>query len=377
MKTYLMTPGPTPVPPEVAGEEAKPIIHHRTKEFKALFNEVIDGIKYVFQTKNDVIMLTSSGTGAMEACVSNLLSPGDKTLVLNIGVFAERWGKILKAYGLEPVEIKEEWGNAIDLKKVEEALKKEPKIKAVFTQLTETSTGVVNDIKAIAKIVKKTDAVLVVDAISGLGAQEFRMDDWDVDVAVTGSQKGLMIPPGLAAVALNDKAWKMVEQSKLPKFYFTLKAGRESLKKGQTPYTPAVSLFVALRKSLEMIKKEGLENVYGRHQKLARATRAAVKALGLELFAKSPCDAVTSVKVPEGVDGEALKEKMRLEYGIAIAGGQKDLKGKIFRIGHLGYMEMFDTISAIAGLEIVLKELGYNVELGKGVAAAQEEIAKK
>lgn len=376
MKNYLMTPGPTPVPPEVSRDESLPVIHHRTKEFGALFNEVIEGMKYVFQTKNDIIMLTSSGTGGMEASVSNLLSPGDKVVVINIGVFGERWGKIIKAFGLEPIEIKEEWGNAVDIKKVEAVLKKEPKVKAVFTTLTETSTGVVNDIKSLGEIVSKTQAILVVDAISGLGAQELKTDDWKVDVVVAGSQKGLMMPPGIAAVSVGERAWKLAENSKLPKFYFNFLAGRASIKKGQTPYTPAISLFMALRKSLEMIKKEGIDNVFARHQKLAKATRAGVKALGLEIFAHAPCDAVTSVKVPEGIDGEKLKETLRLEYGMAIAGGQKDLKGKIFRIAHLGYMEMFDTISVIAGLEIVLTKLGYKLELGKGIAAVEKEFLK-
>ncbi len=371
-----MTPGPTPVPPEVSGDESLPIIHHRTKEFMELFHEVIEGMQYVFQTKNDIIMLNSSGTGGMEACVTNLLSPGDKVIAINTGVFGERWVKIIKAFGLEPIEIKEEWGKAVDVKRIEDILKKEPNIKAVFTTLTETSTGVVNDIKSLGQIVSKTSAVLVVDAISGLAAQELRTDKWKVDVVVTSSQKGLMMPPGLAPVSVSEKAWKLTETSKLPKFYFNFVKGRESSKKGQTPYTPAISLFVALRKSLEMIKKEGIDNVFARHQKLARATRAGVKALGLELFTKDPCDAVTSIKVPEGIDGEVLKEKMRLEYGIAIAGGQQNLKGKIFRIAHLGYMDIFDTIIAISGLEIVLTKLGYKIELGKGVAAAEEELLK-
>ncbi len=377
MKQYLLTPGPTPVPPEVSLKSALPVIHHRTSEFSELFQRVLDNLQYLFETKNDVLVFASSGTGVMESCVVNLLSPDDKVLVLDTGVFGARWEKIIKSFGIEPVIIKEEWGNAVDVAKVKKALKENKDIKAVFTQLTETSTGVVNDIKSLGALVRDMDCVLVVDAISGLGAQEMKTDEWNVDVTVTGSQKGLMLPPGLAMVSVSAKAWAMIEKSKLPKFYWDYKAYRKAHKeKKQAPYTPAVTLIVAADEALQMIKKEGLQNILARHDKLARATRAGINALGLEIFAKEPCNAVTSVNVPDGVDGKLLVKKLRQEFGVSVAGGQQHLAGKIFRIAHLGYMDRFDTIVGLAALEMGLTELGYKVQLGKAVAASEEIFLK-
>ena len=371
-KKYLLAPGPTPVPAEVLMAMSRPIIHHRTSAYREIFSEVNEGLKYTFRTKNDVLTFASSGTGAMEGAVANLLSPGDKVLVVKGGKFGERFGEISEAYGIEVVYLNVEWGEPVAPSDLGRKLEEIKDIKVVFTTLCETSTGVVNDVRGIGEIVKKHEAVLVVDAISGLGAMEFQPDDWKVDVAVAGSQKGLMVPPGLAFVSLSEKAWKLVGASKLPKYYFSFEKARESLKKNDHPFTPAVSLIMALREALRMIKKEGIENIWERHACLAEATRAGVGALGLELFApRAPSNSVTAVKVPEGIDGIALVKNMRERQGITIAGGQAGLKGKIFRLAHLGYADRFDVILAISALEMILSGLGYEIEFGRGVAAAE------
>ena len=373
-KKYLMTPGPTPVPPEILLEMAKPILHHRTPQYQAIFKEVNEGLKYIFQTEGDVVSFASSGTGAMEASVVNLLTKGDKAIVVRGGKFGERFGEICSAYGVEVIPIDVEWGKAPQPSLIREALEKNEEARAVFVNLCETSTATVYDIKAIAEVVKKTDAVLVVDAISGLGADDLQADKWGVDVVVGGSQKGLMIPPGLAFCTISQKAWKLIEASKSPKYYFDLKRAKKSLDKNDTPFTPAVSLIIGLREALRLIKEETLPKVLERHALLAEATREAAKGLGLELFSKSPSNAVTAVKVPEGLDGAKLVKNLRDSHGVSIAGGQAQLKGKIFRIAHLGFMEKFDTITAISAVEIGLKELGYKFELGSGVKAAEKVL---
>jgi aspartate aminotransferase-like enzyme len=372
IKNLLMTPGPTPVPPEVLLAMAKPIIHHRTPQFQKILQEVAESLKYIFQTKEDVLVLTSSGTGAMESAVCNLLSPGDKAITVQGGKFGERWTELCKAYGIETVVIDVEWGKAVDPKVIADTLAK-TKAKAVFVTLCETSTGVITDIKAIAEVTKKTDAVIVVDAISGLGAVECRTDEWGIDVVVAGSQKGLMIPPGLAFIALSQKAWKLAEQSKCPKYYFDLKEAKKAASKTDTPWTPAVTLIIGLNEALKMLKQQTLENIINRHKKMAKACREAAKALGLKLYSPTASsDAVTTVEVPQGVDGEKLVKTMRDEYGVGIAGGQEQLKGKVFRIASMGYMNQFDIIVAIACLETVLSKMGYKFGLGAGVAAAQK-----
>lgn len=375
-KKYLLTPGPTPVPNEALLAMANPIIHHRTSQYRQIFKEVNAELKYVFQTQNDVITFASSGTGAMEASVSGILSPGDKAIVVEGGKFGERFTKICNAFGVSAVPIKVEYGKAIKPKDIETALKNNPDVKAVYTTLCETSTGVLADIKSIGEIVAKTKAVLVVDVISGLGACEYKPDEWKVDITVGGSQKGLMIPPGLGFISLSKKAWDMVETSKCQKFYFDLKAAKKGVEKNDTPWTPAVSLIIALRESLKLIKEEGLDNLLKRHQRLADATRSAMKGLGLELFSEVPSNAVTAVKVPAGIDGEKIVDTMRDEYGISIAEGQGEMKGKIFRIAHLGYVEEFDLIVGISCLEIVLHKMGYKFQLGAGVRAAEEVFIK-
>lgn len=372
-KTYLLTPGPTPLPPEVCEALSRPIIHHRTPQFQQILKEVTEGLKIIFQTKNDVFILASSGTGAMEAAVANLLSPGDSAICIQGGKFGERWTELCRAYSITPVIIDVEWGKAVSSDTIKAKLKADPKIKAVFTTLCETSTGVTNDIKAIGEVVRETGAVLVVDAISGLGAIEFKTDDWCVDVAVSGSQKGLMLPPGLGFISVSAKAWKLIENSKCPRYYFDLKAAKKSWANTDTPFTPAVSLIIALKESINMLKADGMEIVFARHKKLAEATRNAALALGLELFSPdASSDAVTAIKVPAGIDGEKLVKTMRDEYGVTIAGGQSEMKGKIFRIAHMGYISEFDIITAISCLEKVLSKMGYKFQLGTGVRAAEE-----
>ncbi len=376
-KNYLLTPGPTPLPPEICEALSRPIIHHRTPQFQLVLKEVAEGLKHIFQTKNDVFILTSSGTGAMEAAVVNLLSWGDKALVVQGGKFGERWTELCEAYGIKPMVIDVEWGKALDPAVLKEHLDKEPAIKAVFTTLCETSTGVTFDIKGFGQVLKDTQAVLVVDAISGLGAVDLQMDAWSVDVVVCGSQKGFMLPPGLGFISVSKKAWKFVEESKCPKYYLDLKAAKKAHDKTDTPFTPAIGLVIALNEALKMMKVEGLENVFARHKKLADATRAAMSALGLELFSPTAAsDGVTAVKVPSGIDGEKLVKSMRDEYGVTIAGGQGEMKGKLIRVAHMGYMSEFDIILGISCLEKVLKKMGYSFALGAGLKAAQEVLLK-
>jgi aspartate aminotransferase-like enzyme len=356
---------------------AEPIIHHRTPQFQAVLKEATEGLKYVFQSKNDVFILASSGTGAMEAAVANLLSAGDTALTIQGGKFGERWTELCQAYCINAEIIDVEWGKAVVPDAIKNKLKASPKIKAVFTTLCETSTGVANDIEAIGKVVKDTDAVLVVDAISGLGAIDLNTDAWCCDVVVSGSQKGLMLPPGLGFISVSPKAWKAVESSKCPKYYFDLREAKKALDKTDTPFTPAITLVIALNEALKMIKDDGLQNIFLRHKKMAQATRQAVKALGLELFAPTASsDVVTAVKVPEGIDGEKLVKTMRDTYGVTIAGGQSELKGKVFRIAHMGFIEEFDIIVGISCLEKVLAQMGYKFVLGAGVKVAEEVFLK-
>jgi aspartate aminotransferase-like enzyme len=375
-KKYLFSPGPTMLPPEVLLKMAEPIMHHREPEFEKIFAEIREGLKYLFQTKNEVLVFTSSGTGAMEGAVSNILSRGDKALVIRGGKFGERWGEICKAYGIEFIPIDVEWGKAVEPESIRKALESDPAIRAVYSQASETSTGVRHPIREIAEIVKRyEDKVLVVDAITGIGVFDIPTDEWGIDVVVSGSQKALMLPPGLAFAALSEKAWRLVERSNLPKFYFDFKKELKSTKKNQSSYTPAISLFVGLRESLNMIRKEGLEALFRRHEKLARATREAVKALGLGLYAPdSPSNAVTAVKIPEGIDGERLKDLFFERFGITVAEGQDRAKGKIIRIAHLGYYGRLDMVMVISALEMLLKEMGHRFELGVGVRRLEEVL---
>ena len=375
-KKYLLAPGPTPVPERVLAEMSLPIIHHRAPEYSVVLQEVRDNLKYLFQTKNEVLIFTSSGTGAMEGCVSNLLSKGDHAIAVRGGKFGERWFDICKAYSVNVQAVDVEWGHAVSPKTIEEALNNDPKIKAVYIQASETSTGVYHPVKEIAEIVKKrANTILIVDAITALGVVNIPQDEWGIDVVVTGSQKALMLPPGLAFASLSEKAWSFVEQSDLPKYYFNFKKEKKSLEKNQNAYTPNVQLIVGLREVLKEIKEEGLEHVFKRHASLANATKKAIQALGLKLYpVDEPSNALTAVWAPEGIDASKITKLIREKYGITIAGGQDAVKGKIFRIAHLGYAGCFDVITVISALEAVLKELGYKFETGVGLKAAQEAL---
>lgn len=375
-KYYLLSPGPTPVPEEALSAAAEPIIHHRTSQFSDIFMDVTKGLKYTFQTKRDVYILTSSGTGAMQTAVINTLSPGDQVIALNGGKFGQRWGEICRAFGVEVNEIELEWGKDYTKDQLSDELNSNPDTKAVFTTLSETSSGTVYDIQGYGEVVSKTEALLVVDGISGLGATPCPMDGWNVDLLVAGSQKSFMIPPGLSYIALSEKAWKFVENSTLPKYYYDLRKYKENLGKRTTPWTPAISLVIQQKKTLDRIRKMGLERLFEHHRILGEATRAGVKAIGLELLSEKPGNILTAVKVPEGVDGNELKKIMQDKYNAYIAGGQSSYKGKIFRIAHLGYMGGFDIITALSALEMTLSELGYDFEKGKAVQTA-EEILKE
>jgi len=377
-KKYLFSPGPTMLPPEVLLKMAQPIMHHREPEFEKIFAEIREGLKYLFQTKNEVLIFTSSGTGAMEGAVSNILSKKDKAIVVRGGKFGERWGEICKAYGIEFIPIDVEWGKAVDPKRIKDLLESDRSIRAVYTQASETSTGVKHPIEAIADLVKRyEDRVIVVDGITGIGVFNIPTDAWGLDVVISGSQKALMLPPGLSFATLSEKAWKLAEKSDLPRYYFDFKKELKNTKKNQSSYTPAISLFVGLRETLRMIRKEGLEAVFRRHETLAEATRRAVKAMGLELFAPdSPSNAVTAVKIPGGIDGERLKDLFFERFGITVAEGQDRAKGKIIRIAHLGYYERLDMVMVISALEMLLREMGYPFELGTGVKAAEEILLK-
>ena len=379
LKRYLLAPGPTPVPPEVLLAMARPMIHHRAPEFDKLFAEVREDLKWLFQTRNDVLILAASGTGGMEGSVSNFLSPGDKALTINGGKFGERWTKLCKTFGAQVTELKVEWGRAIDPQAVADALKKDPSIKAVYVQASETSTAVAHDVKALAEIVKQyEDTILVVDAITALGVLDLKTDAWGLDVVITGSQKALMLPPGLAFASVSDKAWRLADKAKNAAFYFNFKRERESQQKSTTAYTPAVSLILGLKEVMNILKAEGLEAVFARHAMLATAMREGVKAAGLSIFPQErPSDALTAISAPEGVDGQAVYKNLRTQYGMTAAGGQDHLKGKIFRISHMGYIDSFDVITALAAVEMVIKGLGYPVKLGSGVAKAQEIIMGK
>lgn len=372
-----MTPGPTPIPPQVSAAMSKPIIHHRTAEYRKIFAEATRGLKYVFQTEKEVYTFASSGTGAMEAAVANLLSPKDKAVVVQGGKFGQRWAEICRAYGVEVIPIDVNWGEAVQPQKIAEVLEENTgPIKAVFTTLCETSTGVLHPIKRIAEILKASETVLVVDAISALGSCELYTDAWAIDVVVAGSQKGLMLPPGLSFLSISEKAWELVKQAQSPCYYFDLRGAKEALEKQDTPFTPAITLVIGLKEALELIQKKGLENIWADHKKMAEATREAMHAMGLEIFSSVPSEAVTAVTVPQGIDGDNLVRALRERFNIWIAGGQGKLKGKIFRIAHMGYIEEQDIILTISSLEMVLDELGYKVPLGKGVKAAEEVFGK-
>ncbi len=375
-KVYLLTPGPTPVHPKALEAMARPIIHHRTKDYERILEGVREGLRYLFQVQDEVLIFASSGTGGMEGAVVNCLSQGDKAIVVRGGKFGSRWGEICQAYGIKVLGIDVEWGQSVDPATVAELLQKEPGVRAVLVQACETSTGVAHDVKTIGEIVRRyEDTLMIVDAVSALGAYEVPGDAWGLDVVVTGSQKALMLPPGLALVSVSRKAWNFVERSNLPKYYFDFMKERAALSKNQSAYTAAISLVIGLGVVLEEIRREGLENVFARHHRLADGTRKAVEAIGLELLAKeSPSDSVTAIKVPPEIECSKLRSLLRDKYRVIIAGGQEKLKDKIFRITHMGYVDAADLTLVLSALEMALGELGYPVKAGTGVATFQKAI---
>jgi serine---pyruvate transaminase len=376
MKFRMLTPGPTPVPEETLLELAKPLFYHRSPEFRQIMAEVLEGLRYVFQTKAPVLPLTSSGTGGLEAAVANCLPPGSKVICLSAGRFGERWKSLCKAFGVEAINVTAPYGQAVRPEQLARALADHPDATAVCATLSETSTGVGHDIAAFGQLVAATPALLLVDAISGLGVMECRTDAWHIDLCVAGSQKALMMPPGLAFVSVSDKAWQVIEKNPNPRtFYFDLKKARASLGTHDTPYTPAHTLIRAMRVSLKRICAEGIENIWATQARNAAAARAGFQAMGLELFANPPNNALTVVKMPPNIDGTVLLGKLEKQYGIKLANGQDILKGKIIRLGHMGYIDQFDVLAALSGVELVLREMGHPVESGKGVAAAQRVFA--
>lgn len=379
VKKYIMTPGPTPISEDVLIEHGKPLMHHRSPEFGKIFSETTEKLKKLLKTKDDVFILTSSGTGAMETAITNSFRKGDKVLIASIGNFGERFKKISSVYGLEVISLDYEWGEVADPEDIKKILDKEKDIKGVMAQFSETSTGALNDIKAMGEIIKDHPALFIVDAISGLAASDFDTDGWGIDIVIGGSQKGLSAPTGIAFVSISEKAWKAIEISDIQRFYFDLKAARAALQKNQTPWTPGISIIVAMNKALDLLLEEGLENIFKRHRTLAMATQEAAAALGLEFLVKEPDQrgfSVTAIKVPEGIDGKELVKIMRIKYGVTIAGGQGKIKGKIIRIGHLGYVGMFDVITAVSALEMTLADLGYDFEIGAGITAAQKAFSE-
>jgi len=377
IKRFLLTPGPTPVPPEVALRMAEPIIHHRTPEFSKIFSEVRTGLKKLFQTEQDVLVLAASGTGAMEAAVVNLLSAGDRVIVVNGGKFGERWTKICQSYGVDVEEIRVEWGEAVSAEAVRAALDRRPEAKAVLVQASETSTTAVHPVEQIADLTRRRDTLLIVDGITAVGVYDVPMDRWGIDVLVTGSQKALMLPPGLAFLALSERAWQRVDRPHLPAFYFDLKRERKNQAENTTAYTPAVSLIFGLHAVLAMLEHEGYANVFRRHATLAAATRSAGSALGLKPLApRAPSPAATGLYLPSGIDGGKLTKYLRDQVGVSFAGGQDHLKGKVVRIAHIGYFGDFDIVTAVAALEMALSKFGARIDLGSGVAAAERVLVE-
>ena len=375
-RNLLLTPGPTQVPPELCAVLGRPIIHHRTPQFQENIKQVIKGLKELFGTEHDVYLLTSSGTGGMEAAVCNLLSPGDTAIAVDGGKFGERWTELCNAYGVKAHVLKVEWGKAPTADQIKAQLKANPQAKAVFITLAETSTGVTPDVAVIGEIVKDTPAVLVVDAVSGLGVQEIKTDAWHCDVVVSASHKGLMLPPGLAFVSASPKAQALIASSNNRRYYFDLREAKKAMEKTDTPFTPAIGIVIALVESLRLMKEKGFDHLFKHYARLARAARAGTKAIGLELFPQESCatNVLTAVKVPAGIDGEKLTKIMRDTHGITFAGGQGHLKGKVIRMAHMGALDEYDVLTGLACLEKVLHEMGHKFELGAGLAAAQKVL---
>jgi aspartate aminotransferase-like enzyme len=379
IKERLFTPGPTPLLMEAQARTLTATLHHRTEAFRQLMRETLENLKYFFDTRNDVLIFTSSGTGAMEGAVANLLSPGDRVLVGTAGKFGERWLELAKAYGVEAVKVEAPYGEALDIGQMEACLTADGPFRAVFVQATESSTGVRHDVQALGALVREyPETCLVVDAITGLGTTDLRPDESGLDVVIGGSQKALMVPPGLAFASVSEKAWKLIEKSKMPRYYFDFAKERKNLAKGEASYTPATTLVVSLHAALNYIRQVGRENLVANAALLAEATREAAKVWGLRLFAvASPANALTAICAPEGMDSGMIVKEMRARFGAILANGQGSMKGKLFRLAHLGYYDTADLFAVLAALEIVLLKVGHKVELGSGVRAAQEVYLRR
>ncbi|MCS7198972.1 MAG: alanine--glyoxylate aminotransferase family protein [Caldimicrobium sp.] len=373
-KKYLFTPGPVPVSPKVLLAQAQPMTHHRLPEFSYILREVREDLKYLFQTREEVYFFASSGTGAMECAIVNLFSPKDKVIVVEAGKFGERWRELAETYGLTPIIIKLEWGKAVKPEMVEEALKVHPDSKAVLLQACETSTGVKHPVKEIAELLRDKETLLVVDAITALGVYPMPMDEWGIDVVITGSQKGLSLPPGLSFIAFSDKALDASEKATLPRYYFDLRKERKAYQGDTTAFTPAVSLILALREVLKRIRALGLETIFRHTEALSKACREAVFALGLELFPEIPAESLTVIKAPSNLNTGEFLRYLRDKWGIVFAGGQDHLKGKIIRITHMGDQSPMDLIVAISALEMGLKVFNVDVSIGAGVRRAEEVL---
>jgi len=376
-KQRLLTPGPTPLYPKALYAMLGSDLHHRTDDFRAVYKSVLADLKELMGTANDVLVLVASGTGAMEASVTNYFSPGDKVIVCSAGKFGERWAEITKAYGLNVVLLEEPYGKSVKAQAVAKALAENPDAKGVFVQASETSTGASHDVKAMGEVVKKTPAIFVVDAITGLGTQPLDIDGWGLDIVIGGSQKAFMVPPGIAFLSVSPKAWAMADTAKLPKYYFNLKKEKKNAAAGESSWTPATSLMLGMAEALRYIKTLGMDKLVDNAQQLARATRAAAKALGLELFSPdSPSASVTAVKAPAGMDSGVIVKEFKTRFGSIIANGQGSMKGQIFRIAHLGYFDFADLFAMVAELELILHANGAPVKLGAGVAAVQQIYAE-
>ena len=376
LKRYLLAPGPTPVPPEALLAMAMPIIHHRTPQFSAIFRAAAEASRRLFGTEQPVLMLAATGTGGMEAAVTNTLSAGDRVLVVNGGKFGERWMEIGETFGLEVSVVEVEWGRAVEPAQVERALAKHPETKAVLVQASETSTTVLHPVAELAKLTRDRDCLLIVDGITSVGVVDMPMDETGIDVLVTGSQKAMMLPPGLALVAMSAKAWRFQESAGLKRYYFDLAKERKNLEQDTSAYTPAISMIVGLNAVFELIESTGgFEEAYRRHRILSQATRSGVEALGLSLLApESPSPATTGVYLPAGVDGGKFVKYLRDTMGVTVAGGQGKLKGKIVRLAHIGYADTFDVVVGMSAMEMALAKFGQDVSFGRGTAAAQQVL---
>lgn len=376
-KQRLLTPGPTPLYPKALYAMLGSDLHHRTEEFRNVYKSVLADLKELMGTANDVLVLVSSGTGALEASVTNCFSPGDRVIVCSAGKFGERWAEITKAYGLNTILIEEPYGKVVKPEALEKALAANPDAKGVFVQASETSTGAAHDVHAMGELVKKTQAIFAVDAITGLGTMPLNIDGWGLDIVIGGSQKAFMVPPGVAFLSVSPKAWALMDSAKLPRFYFNLKKERKNAVNGESSWTPATSLMLGLGEALKYIKALGMDKLVDNAQQLARATRAACHALGLELFApESPSGSVTAVKAPPGMDSGVIVKEFKSRFGSIIANGQGSMKGQIFRIAHLGYFDFADLFAMVAELELILEANGHPVKLGSGVAAVQQVYAE-